>query len=128
VTALMSNQNWANLATIVGALTVLAGTVYVAWSSRKASDRGHDIQDRSEVVESYSQLVEDHRSERAEWRNELAELRTRVEKLEKRAEAAEQRYGLAITYIRRLLGWIAMHLPEMQPPPVPAGIAQDLDQ
>lgn len=124
----MSNQNWANLATIFGALTVLAGTIYVARSSRKATDKSTEIQGQAQVVDNYSQLAEDHRAERAEWRNELAELRGRVEKLEKRAEAAEQRYGLAIRYIRQLLGWIAQRLPEVQPPPVPAGIARDLDQ
>jgi hypothetical protein len=55
-------------------------------------------------------------------------MRERLEKLEVRIQKAEARYGVAIVYIRRLLSWIANHLPEVQPPPVPAGIAQDLDQ
>lgn len=135
MTALMSGQNWANVATIFGALCVLAGTVYVARSSRKASDKSSEIQGQAQVVENYSQLAEDHAAARTEWREELAELRRRVEKLEDRAAKAEERaakaearYGVAISYIRRLLGWIANHLPEVQPPPVPAAIAHDLDQ
>lgn len=133
--ALMSGQNWTNLATVAVGLTVLAGTIYAARSGRKATDKSTEIQAQSMFVENYSQLAEDHAVARSEWRRELGELRTRVERLElraeaaeKRATAAEQRYGLAISYIRRLLGWIASHLPEVTPPPVPAGIAADLDQ
>lgn len=117
----MSNQNWANLATIFGALTVLAGTIYVARSSRKATDRSTEVAGQAQIVDNYSQIL-------ADVRTEMVQLRARVEKLEKRAEQAEQRYGMAIRYIRQILGWIAERLPDVQPPPVPAGIAQDLDQ
>lgn len=121
MTALMTDQNWANLATIAVALCVLAGTYVTARFGKKATDKSTEIQGQAQVVDNYSQLLTDVRAE-------MVELRARVEKLEKRAEAAEQRYGVAIAYIRRLLGWIANHLPEVQPPPVPAAIAHDLDQ
>lgn len=121
MTVLVSAQNWANLATIFVALCVLAGTYLTARLSKTAADKSTEVQGQAQVVDNYSQLLNDMRSE-------MVELRSRVEKLEKRAELAEQRYGLAISYIRRLLGWIANHLPDVQPPPVPAAIAQDLDQ
>lgn len=119
---------WAALSAVLVAVLALAGSIYTARLGRKGQQATTDIQRDSQVVQSYSELAEDWGNERRELRQELTDLRVRIEKLEKRAAEAEQRYGLAITYIRRLLGWIAQHLPEVQPPPVPAAIASDLDQ
>lgn len=126
--ALLSGQTWGTISAMFVALCALGGVVYGAWSSKKATDRSTDIQGQAQVVDNYSQLVDDNRAERVELRARIEKMEARMEKLEKRAEAAEQRYGLAIRYIRQLLGWIAQRLPEVQPPAVPAGIARDLDQ
>lgn len=119
---------WTALGAVIVAVLALVGSVYTVRVGRKGQDQTNQIQRDAQVVQSYSELAEDWGNERRELRTELAELRARIEKLEERAARAEQRYGFAISYIRRLLSWIAQHLPEMQPPPVPATIAADLDQ
>jgi F0F1-type ATP synthase membrane subunit b/b' len=146
MTVLLSDQNWANVATIIVALCVLAGTYLTGRFSRSATDRSsevqsqaNEIQGQAQVVDNYSQLLTDMRVElndlraqqvkdREQATREREQDRDRIAKLEKRAASAEQRYGRAISYIRILLAWITQHLPDVQPPPVPAAIAQDLDQ
>ena len=125
---LLSGQTWGTVTAMFVAVTALGGVVYGAWSSRQAANRSTDIQGQAQVVDNYSQLVEDGRAARVELRARVEKMEDRMEKLEKRLADSERRYGMAIRYIRQLLGWIAQRLPEVQPPAVPVGIARDLDQ
>lgn len=61
-------------------------------------------------------------------RTDLRGALERIEELERQGANMTARHRAAISYIRILLAWIARHVPDHNPPPIPAAIASDFEE
>lgn len=112
----MNPAVWAFLGSVVTALAMWLGAKYTARASKEASQYSSTVVGAPEgIATGYAQLTDDL------WEN-IRDLRGRLDLLEGDMILVKRRYRAAVSYIRQLLSWIAIHVPEHQPPEPPEDI------
>lgn len=120
----------------LGALGSLGGiaTLIVAWptirkmraETRKvdveaavAEDAGHDARWQAMLKEQRESLIDP-------LSKEVERLSGEVEQLREGLRSMTSRYRAAIRTLRAYVAWIAEHMPDETPPPIPPELADDL--
>jgi hypothetical protein len=110
---------WTGIATVVSGLIVLWGARYTARATKRASEYTSLLNAPETISTGYARLTRDL------WAN-INDLRTRVSNLEHEATVQETKYRAAIAYIRTLLSFVTLHVPQHPIPMPPKDLAADV--
>lgn len=120
-------QWWHGLIVVVASASLSGLATYgVAWLNRKGAK---EVQASTAQLENRSldqQLIDRMQTQIDKQDERMARLIVRVDELEQALDREERGRAAAIRYIRRLLDWIAEHLPNHTPPEIPLILREDL--
>lgn len=148
-------MNWKLIAEAAAPFLVFLASVFAvvagAWSGRRAANKtaeAAEVSAKATVEDAYTRAHKAAREEsRQEWAQyieawqrwnesqtlQLARLEGRIENLELEYEAEklarrkiESRYGIALAYLRRVIGIVSEHLPGLTLPTPPPELEADL--
>lgn len=107
--------------TIVALIVALSGTGGIVAGYRALQDKRRGAQDAT--MAGFQSVIDTLREEVDRLKSDRSDDRARLERVEQQITVERDLRWSAIQYVRILLAWVALHIPDASPPSVPHDLA-----